>query len=155
MVKIETVSIIYQHSKILLGMKKVRFGKGRYNGFGGRVEENETLIESAIRETKEESGITMINPIRRGEILFHFQSEESDHQVHFFQTTLYRGKPIESEEMRPKWFSINKIPYEEMWPDDKYWLPLLLNGKLFRGKFEFDLEDKIAEYELNEVKKLN
>ena len=57
--------------------------------------------------------------------------------------------------MKPRWFNINEIPYEEMWPDDQYWLPLLLNGKLFRGKFEFNLEGEIARYELKNVKELN
>lgn len=38
MPRIETVSIIYQHPVVLLGMKKKRLGKGMYNGFGGGVE---------------------------------------------------------------------------------------------------------------------
>ncbi len=151
MTKIETVSIIYQHPKILLGMKKVRFGKGLYNGFGGSVEKDEGLINCAIRETKEEAGIIMINPIEMGEILFHFQSTEPNHEVHFFKSNHYIGKPKKSNEMKPKWFNINKIPYKQMWIDDKYWLPLLLENKFFKGEFHLDLERKIKAYELNEV----
>ena len=151
MKRIETVSIIYQHPRILLGMKKVRFGKERYNGFGGGVQFGESLIESAIRETKEEAGITLTDPLKIGNILFHFQSKEKDHDVYFFRATQYIGKPKESEEMKPKWFDIDKIPYEKMWPDDKYWLPLLLKGKSFQGKFEFDLEGKISAYKLEEL----
>ncbi len=151
MTKIETVSIIYQHPKVLLGMKKVRFGKGKYNGFGGSMEDGETLERCAIRETKEEAGITIINPQRVGRILFHFESNEQDHLVHFFRASEFYGIPIESDEMKPEWFNINNIPYEQMWPDDKYWLPILLKRKIFQGEFEFDLEGKIAKYELNEV----
>jgi len=150
--KIETVSIIYNPPKILLEMKKVRFGKGKYNGFGGRVEEYESIKESAIRETLEESRMFMINPIKKGEILFSFQNNEQNHQVHFFRADKFKGIPKETEEMASKWFSINKIPYDKMWPDDKYWLPLLLENKLFKGNFEFDLEGKIAKYELKEIK---
>ncbi|HUW43679.1 MAG TPA: 8-oxo-dGTP diphosphatase [Bacillota bacterium] len=155
MTSIETVSIIYQHPRILLGMKKRGFGADMYNGFGGKTEANESLIKCAIRETKEETEITMINPIRMGNILFHFQSEEPDHNVHFFKASLYTGKLKESEEMKFRWFHINKIPYNQMWPDDEYWMPLLLNGKFFRGEFEFNLEGKIAKYELNEVSRLD
>ena len=178
MTKIETVSIIYQHPKILLGMKKVRFGKSLYNGFGGGKEEYETIEECALRETfeetggileeretleeyikkegaKEKSGIIMLNSIKVGNILFHFQSDENNHDVHFFKATKFIGIPTETKEMRPEQFHIDKIPYEQMWPDDKYWLPLLLNGKLFRGEFEFNLEGKIATYELKEVSGLD
>lgn len=31
--------------------------------------------------------------------------------------------------MRPQWFDIADIPYEQMWEDDKIWLPELLNGQ--------------------------
>ena len=41
MTRIETVVIVYQPPRILLSMKKGKFGKGRYNGFGGKVELNE------------------------------------------------------------------------------------------------------------------
>lgn len=31
--------------------------------------------------------------------------------------------------MRPQWFDIADIPYEQMWEDDKIWLPELLKGQ--------------------------
>jgi 8-oxo-dGTP pyrophosphatase MutT (NUDIX family) len=156
MVKKETVSIIYQHPKILLGMKKLRFGKGKYNGFGGGIEDDETLKECAIRETFEETGgITMINLVKMGRLLFYFQTDEDDHDVHFFRATQFKGIPKETDEMKPEWFNLDSIPYDKMWIDDRYWLPLLLDGKCFRGEFEFDLEGEIARYELNEVTKID
>jgi hypothetical protein len=45
---------------------------------------------------------------------------------------------METEEMRPEWFGVDAIPYETMWSDDKYWLPLFLQGKKFTGTFLFD-----------------
>lgn len=151
MTKIETVSIIYQPPKVLLGMKKVRFGKGKYNGFGGGLKENESLEECVIRETFEESGVKIINPIRIGEILFQFENNEPDHLVHFFKAMKFYGTLKESEEMRPEWFNIDEIPYNQMWDDDKYWLPLLIKGKKFQGNFYFNSELKIIKRELNEV----
>ena len=156
MTRIETVSIIYQHPKILLGMKKARFGKGRYNGFGGGVRPGENLIKSAIRETEEESGIIIQNPLLMGNLYFRFQSkEEQDHDVYFFKVSCYTGELKESEEMKFEWFHIDQIPYEQMWPIDKYWLPLLLKGVLFMGKVKYNLEGKIATHKIKEVKRLN
>ena len=35
----------------MLGLKKRGFGVGKYNGFGGKVGLNESIIDAAIRET--------------------------------------------------------------------------------------------------------
>lgn len=40
--------------------------------------------------------------------------------------------------MRPCWFAYDDIPYDKMWADDQYWLPLFLAGKLFVGTFHLD-----------------
>lgn len=55
-------------------------------------------------------------------------------KVHVYETWDFTGEPQESEEMRPRWFSEDCIPLSEMWPDDQYWLPLLLEGKKFIGR---------------------
>jgi 8-oxo-dGTP pyrophosphatase MutT (NUDIX family) len=59
--KILTLCLTKEDGMILLGMKKRGFGEGRWNGFGGKVEEGETIVEAAIREMKEESGLTVKN----------------------------------------------------------------------------------------------
>eukprot|EP00729_Bicosta_minor_P028396 gene28396-12164_t len=46
-------------SRILLGMKKRGFGAGKWNGFGGKVEVGETIVEGAVREMQEESGLVV------------------------------------------------------------------------------------------------
>ncbi len=154
MTRVETLVLIHQHPKVLLAMKKRRFGKGRYNGFGGGLKEGEAIIDCAIRETKEESGIIVSDLIYVGKILFKFlDSDEQDHEVHFYKATNYEGEPVETEEMNPKWFHHEELPYEEMWPDDKYWMPLFLEGKKFIGEFHFS-DEGITHYELNEVEEM-
>jgi len=155
MTKIETVSIVHSPPRVLLGMKKVRFGNGKYNGFGGRLENGETLEECAIRETFEECGIRIINPKRLGKILFHFESEEPDHLVYFFKANQFIGMPRESEEMKPEWFDETLIPYDRMWDADKHWIPIFLQDKIFKGYVEFNLRNMIKHYELNEVEILD
>ena len=45
---------------VLLGMKKRGFGIGKWNGFGGKVKDGETIRECAMRETQEECGLEVI-----------------------------------------------------------------------------------------------
>ena len=58
--------------------------------------------------------------------------------VYVFIVKDFKGTPTESEEMQPKWFKIEDIPYHLMWADDKYWLPHVLNGKKLKAKFILD-----------------
>ena len=47
--------------------------------------------------------------------------------------------------MLPKWFKINEIPFDQMWDDDKFWLPKILEGKKLKAKFVFKQGEKITE----------
>jgi 8-oxo-dGTP diphosphatase/2-hydroxy-dATP diphosphatase len=143
--------------EILLGYKKRGFGEGRWNGFGGKVEEGETIESAAKRELREESGIEAVAMQEVGVLDFSFQNDPKILEVHIFKVTEFTGAPAESEEMRPQWFAFDKIPFDGMWSDDIYWVPLLLSGKLFKGAFLFDKPSsldcsaKIVSQELREV----
>jgi hypothetical protein len=43
------------------------------------------------------------------------------------------------------------VPFDEMWPDDKYWFPMFLEGQKFSGYFLFEGHDKILKYTLDKV----
>jgi len=152
--KLFTLCIIYKDSRILLGMKKRGFGQGRWNGFGGKVFPEESIEEAAKRELKEEIGISVQNVGKKGILSFEFEGNPEVLEVHIFSLSDLKDKPIETEEMKPKWFRLNEIPYEKMWPDDKFWLPILLNGKKFTGSFYFRDNNTILYHSIKEVLKL-
>lgn len=152
--KILTLCMVYKHPQILLGMKKRGFGAGRWNGFGGKVQEKESIEDATKRELQEEAGITARSLEKVGIIDFEFMSNHEILQVHIFKTDDFIGEFAESEEMRPQWWHIDEIPFDEMWPDDVHWMPLFLSGKKFKGKFLFGESDIILEKELMEVKEI-
>ena len=154
MKKLLTLCIIHQHPKILLGMKKRGFGAGRWNGFGGKINDGETIEEAAKREIQEEAGIKVDSLDKIGIINFEFKGNPEILEVHIFKSNSFWGEPIESEEMKPQWFHIDEIPFEEMWPDDIHWIPLFLEGKKFKGKFLFGELDIILEKELIEIEEI-
>jgi len=100
------------------------------------------------REVQEECGVVVKDFNKRGVLEFEFQGEPEILEVHVFSARDFEGDPIETEEMRPQWFSVEEIPLESMWPDDKHWIPLFLEGKNFKGKFLFQDHDTILEYTL-------
>ncbi len=152
MKKIMNLVFVEKNDEVLLAMKKRGFGAGRWNGFGGKVQDGETIEQAAIRETKEEGDIKVKNLEKFGIMTFVFEKDPVNLEVHFFKTHDYDGTPAETEEMKPQWFKKNKIPFESMWPDDPYWFPLFLKGKSFEGKILFKDKDTIIDCDIKEVK---
>ena len=159
MKKVLTLCIVHKpfgdaqgkHPKILLGMKKRGFGAGKWNGFGGKVEKGERIVDAAKREMREEAGIKLQDISKVGVIEFEFKGNPEILKVHVFKASEFDGEPTESDEMRPKWFSVDKIPFSKMWPDDAHWLPHVLAGKKGKAKFWFDGFDKIVDKKIELV----
>ena len=148
-----TLLLLRKDNKILLAMKKKGFGEGKYNGVGGKIEPNETPEEGMIRESKEEIFITPTEYYKVGTIEFMecYKGEKLNLTFHLFIATNWDGTPTESDEVKPKWFDIDKIPYDKMFPDDKYWLPYVLEGKKIKGFFDFDEDWNILSYKIEEL----
>lgn len=141
MVKHTTLCIIKNEHQILLGLKKTGFGKGKYCGFGGKVEAGENYRQAAVRELKEESGLTALpdDLLDQGNIRYYFPAQpEWDLQIHLFTVGSWQGTPQETSEMHPVWFSLDKIPYLQMWDDARYWLPLILDGQYIEAVITYD-----------------
>ncbi len=150
MKKILTLCVIHRSPKILLGMKKRGFGAGRWNGFGGKLNEGETVEEGLKRETKEEVGVEINDFNKVGIIEFEFKGNPEILEVHIFRASDFSGEPAESEEMKPQWFNQDELPFDSMWPDDIHWFPFFLSGKKFRGRFLFGENDVILKKRLFE-----
>ena len=133
--------------RVLLIHKKRGLGKGKINAPGGRLEPGESALEAAVRETREEVGLDVKNAVFRGRLFFHFV-DGYNLLGHVFSATEWSGAPVETDEALPEWFALGGIPYARMWADDALWLPLMLAGENFVGKFVFDddimLENDVA-----------
>ncbi|XP_054163739.1 oxidized purine nucleoside triphosphate hydrolase-like [Oppia nitens] len=142
--------------QILLGLKKRGFGCGKWNGFGGKVEMNETIEEAAKRELLEESNLKCNDMKKVGILSFEFVNDltaPKHLEIHVFHTEDYWGEVQESDEMMPKWFNIEDIPFNNMWVEDHLWFQLLLKGSRFRGFFKYSGQSIITEYILQELSK--
>lgn len=143
--------MIAKEGKMLLGFKKRGFGQGKLIGFGGKVEAGEDIAETARREVLEEAGITILDAQEVGVLHFSWNHKPNMLEVHVFSVTDFLGTPAESEEMKPEWFEIKNLPYEKMWEDDIYWLPMFLENKKFSGKFLLDKNDALVSHQLEQI----
>ncbi len=141
-----TLVFVVKDERILLIRKKRGLGAGKINGPGGRLEPGESPLEGAVREVQEELRITPLGLRFAGEHSFQFVDGYSIH-VHVFIASDYEGTPVETDEAVPLWFPLDEIPYDEMWVDDRLWIPHLLKGVGFSGRYIFD-GDEMLDYEL-------
>lgn len=148
-VKIMTEALAIKDGKVLLGRRKKQgFGQGKWLGLGGKVEPGETIPEAMARECLEEGNIVVTDHIKRGVLLFHYVNDP-DMEAHYYEILKHEGEIADSDEMEVKWIPISEIPYENMWPNDRYWLPMFLDGRYFKGEFFFNADYQIVKHSIN------
>jgi 8-oxo-dGTP diphosphatase len=134
-----TLCYLRNRDKVLL-LHKARglFGEGKWNAPGGKLRLGENPSNGAAREMFEETGIR-VNRLRFNGILNFYlgESKELDQTVFAFSCHKFTGKTRRRREGKLRWFPISQIPYDDMWEDDRLWLPLLLDGRSFIGDFYF------------------
>ena len=147
-----TLGFLVKDNKVLLAMKKRGFGMGKWNGVGGKPEGEETIEETSKREIMEEISVVVKSQELMAKIKFYFKNNEDwNQEVVVYKINDWENEPQESEEMAPKWYDIDKIPYDKTWVDDKFWLPKVLNGEKLEAKFVFGDNEEILEMEIKKV----
>lgn len=140
--------ILNDKGEVLLQKKRRGFGAGNWNGPGGKKKEDENFRQCAKREVAEETEIIVGELEERGEIEFIFpHNPGSNNYSRVFVARDYKGDPRDTGEGDLKWFKIKDIPLDEMWDDDRYWLPAVLRGGTVKKRFFFDKDDKIEKQE--------
>ena len=136
-----TLCFLLRDGEVCLGMKKKGFGKGYWNGAGGKIENEETFHDCAVREVEEELGVQVrINDLEHVAQIRFIEPNGVYPEIfaHVYIARNWEGEPIETDELRPKWFSHDKLPFDSMWADDPHWLPHVLEGKKIKAVFHLD-----------------
>ena len=152
-----TLALFVQGQKLLLARKLKKIGAVLWNGPGGKIEVGETPELAMIRESREELRVTPTDYRSIGEITFYFPSTpEWNMRCYLYLVSSWEGTAQASEEMAdPTWFSQTELPWNEMWQDDKIWLPCVLRGETVRASFLLNEHNLIKEYELHGISTTN
>jgi mutator protein MutT len=142
-----SLCLLLRDDEVLLALKKRGFGQGKWTGVGGKPEPGETIDQTAVRETEEEIGVTPLAPRHVATLDFIFPDQPRfagwSMQVFVYLADRWLGEPAESEEVAPRWFRRDAIPYPGMWSDAPYWLPPVLRGQHIRATVHFDEEQRV------------
>lgn len=110
--------------------------QGKWNGLGGKFNPGESPEDCAIREVREESGLTMLNPRLRGIITFPaFDSQEEDWYAFLFTADTFTGELIDSPEGILRWIPDDQLLDLPLWEGDRIFLPWLNQPHFFSAKF--------------------
>jgi 8-oxo-dGTP diphosphatase len=142
-----TLTFVIDGARVLLIRKKRGLGAGKISAPGGRLEPGESFAACAVREVEEELRITPHDVVYAGENSFHFVDGHSIH-AKVYRTSRWTGTPVETAEAVPLWVGVDAIPYGAMWADDHVWVPHVLAGRRFTGRFVFD-GDAMLDYVLD------
>ena len=99
-VELTTLCMVYRGEEILL-QNRVKTDWRGYCFPGGHVEPGESIVDSVIREMKEETGLTIRNPKLCG--IKQFPIAGGRYLVFFFKTDAFEGKLSSSEEGKVEW----------------------------------------------------
>ena len=109
----------------------------KWNGLGGKFNPGESPEDCVIREIKEESGLTIINPVLKGVLTFPEFSAAEDWYVFVFVAKNFEGEMIDSVEGNLEWISDNHLLDLNLWDGDRYFIEWLDKDVFFSGKFYY------------------
>ena len=103
---------------------------------GGHVEKGENFIESAVREIKEETGLSITDLKLCG--IKHFITDADERYiVILYKTAAFSGNLVSSEEGKMSWVDLNDINKEKCAPSFYEMLPLFLDDNKSEGFFDY------------------
>jgi len=121
---------------------------GRWNGLGGKLELNESPVEGAARELKEESGLSVplsqFQPL--GVLQFpNFKPHKNEDWMVFVFTVPWEktmAEPFQRcEEGELHWVPAESIASLNLWPGDTHFIPLIIKRHSFIGTLWYEQEN--------------
>ena len=105
-VELTVLCLIEDENKILLQNRVKKDWQG-YALPGGHVEPGESFVDAVVREMKEQTGLTVINPRLAG--VKQFPIENGRYVVLLFKATQWSGNLISSDEGQMEWIEYDNL----------------------------------------------
>ena len=120
-----------------------------YAPIGGKIEAGETPTECLLREFKEETGLTLVNPKLQG---ISYWQDSFEGIIFVYTAEDYEGKQIlTSEEGNLEWIKIEELITIKQFEQNEKFTPYLFKNELFEGKFLLDDKCKVINYKIRNI----
>ena len=131
-------------------IKKVHdLNANKWVGLGGKVETNESPLECALREVKEEANISLDTIECKGIITF-ILPKWGNECCFLYKATTHQQSLINCNEGELHWIDKSNILQLNLWEGDHYFLKPLLNDEGFNEyKLVYDNNDRLVEVWIN------
>lgn len=140
-VELTVLCLLHQNGQYLLQDRV----KKDWQGFtlpGGHVEPGESIVDAVIREMKEETGLTVVNPKLCGVKQFPIKDgkyENGRYLVFLFKADQFYGELISSEEGRMHWVNEEDLENVNLVSDFNELLKVMLDDNL--SEFQYIVEN--------------
>ena len=135
-----TLCYIEQDGKYLMlhrVKKKNDINHDKLIGIGGKFEDKESPEDCALREVKEETGLTLTSYAYRGLVTFVSDRYETEY-MHLFTADGFTGELIDCDEGTLEWVDKALVPTLPTWAGDRIFLDLLARDvPFFSLKLEY------------------
>ena len=133
-----TLCYLYRGNEVLMmhrTRKKNDMNHDKWIAVGGRFEAGETPEECAMREVREETGLTMTSRAYRGVVTFINDLYETE-RMHLFTSDAFEGEMKDCDEGELVWIRKAEMDALPQWEGDRIFHRLLDEGVPF---FELEL----------------
>jgi 8-oxo-dGTP diphosphatase len=101
--------VLIEDDSILMFRRATEPDLGTLTLPGGHKHRHEDLVTACIRETAEETGLTMIEPTFVGMLETHNSQAPYDYLSFYYRSTHYEGTLTPSSEGQPQWLTLAEV----------------------------------------------
>ncbi len=143
-----TVCYLKKDNKVLMLKFTKKWGQV-YAPPGGKFEKGETPLDCILREFREETGLTLINPRLQG---ISYWQDSYEGIIFIYTACDYEGNIcLDSLEGKLEWIDLDKLLSIKQFEQNEKFTPYLFKDELFEGKFLLDDKCKVLEYEIRKI----
>jgi len=140
---------IFKDDEVLMLKKnevKGDMNSSKWLGVGGHIEENESPDDAILRETKEETGLTLTSYDLLGTIKFYMNGKYTE-KIYVYAGYEVKGEMISCDEGLLQFFKKDEILNLSLWEGDKIFLRPLLENKKFKCSLYYN-DEKLINYKI-------
>ena len=134
-VELTVLCLLHKDGAYLLQDRIKKDWKG-YTLPGGHIEPEESIVDAVVREMKEETGLTVLNPRLCG--VKQFPMEGGRYLVFLFEATEYEGELISSEEGTMHWVPVENLKNVNLVKDFMDLVQVMLEENLSEFQYVID-----------------